>query len=69
MMMTVTTILLQVDGTKVSKEKIKDIWNYLNLNNKKLYRYCNMSLSGFTKLPRIISVPGYRIANKIYKFN
>ncbi len=68
-MMTVTTILLQVDGTKESKAKMKEIWDYLKRKNRKLYKTCKLSLSGATCLPRFLSVPGYRIAQKIYKFN
>ncbi len=68
-MMTVTTSLLQVENTSESKKKIKDIWKYLKEKNPHMYRYCNMSLSGITRLPRGVVVLGYNIARKIYKFN
>ncbi len=68
-MMTVSTILLQVSNTKENDEKKKELWKYLKEKNKKLYKTCCISLSGLTTLPKFISIPGYRIAQKIYKFN
>ncbi len=68
-MMSVSTILLQVENSETSKKKIKDLWQYLEEKNRKLYKTCLLSLSGATRLPRFLSVPGYRIARKIYKFN
>ena len=41
----------------------------LKEKNPKLYKTCKLSLSGLTTLPKVVSVPGYRIAQKIYKFN
>lgn len=68
-MMSVSTILLQVSNTKEHQEKKKELWEYLKKKNKKLYKTCKLSLSGATCLPRFLSVPGYKIAQKIYKFN
>ncbi len=68
-MMSVSTILLQVSGTKENEQKKKELWKYLKEKNSKLYKNCRISLSGLTTLPRFISVPGYKIAQKIYKFN
>ncbi len=68
-MMTVSSMLLQVSNTKENQQKRKELWNYLKTKNSKLYKTCRISLSGATCLPRFISVPGYRIAQKIYKFN
>ncbi len=68
-MMTVSTILLQVSNTKENQEKRKELWRYLKEKNKKLYKTCRISLSGATCLPRTISVLGYKLARKIYKFN
>ena len=68
-MMSVSTILLQVANDKESMEKKKELWEYLKEKNPKLYKTCLISLSGATRLPRFLSVPGYRIARKIYKFN
>lgn len=68
-MMTVSTILLQVSNTKEDQEKRKELWQYLKNKNRKLYKTCKLSLSGATCLPRFVAIPGYRIAQKIYKFN
>lgn len=66
-MMGVSTILLALDGTKESKLKKEELWKYLNKkypNLKKQFKIANI-----TNLPRFISVPGYLLAQKIYKFN
>ena len=68
-MMSVSSILIQVSNTKENQEKRKELWNYLKQKNKKLYKTCRISLSGATCLPRFLAVPGYRVAQKIYKFN
>ena len=68
-MMSVSTILLQVSNTHINKQKKKDLWDYLKNKNKKLYKTCKLSVSGASSLPRFIAIPGYRIAQKIYKFN
>lgn len=68
-MMTVSTILLQVSNTKENDIKRKELWQFLKEKNPKLYKTCKLSLSGLTTLPKVVSVPGYRIAQKIYKFN
>ena len=68
-MMTVSTILLQVSNTKENDAKRKELWKFLKEKNPKLYKTCRLSLSGLTTLPKVVSVPGYRIAQKIYKFN
>lgn len=68
-MMTVSTILLQVSNTPDDQAKRKELWQYLKNKNRKLYKTCKLSLSGATCLPRFIAIPGYRIAQKIYKFN
>jgi len=68
-MMTVSSMLLQVSNTSEHQEKRKELWKYLKDKNPKLYKNCRISLSGATCLPRFLSVPGYKIARKIYKFN
>ena len=67
MMMTISTIFLKLANTKESKIKIKELWNYLKEENPKLAK--KMKLAKLTKLPRFISIPGYRLARKIFKFN
>ena len=68
-MMTVTTILLQVAHTTEADEKRKELWQYLKKKNRKLYKTCRLSLSGASCEPKFLSVPIYRLARKIYKFN
>ncbi len=68
-MMSVSTILLQVSNTPINRQKKKELWDYLKNKNKKLYKTCKLSVSGASSLPRFIAIPGYRIAQKIYKFN
>lgn len=68
-MMSVSSILLQVSNTDENQHKRKELWKYLKEKNRKLYKTCRLSLSGATCLPRNIAVLGYRIAHKIYKFN
>lgn len=68
-MMSVSTILIQVSGTKENMAKKKELWKYLKEKNRKLYKTCKISVSGLSNMPRFISIPGYRIAQKIYKFN
>ncbi len=68
-MMSVSTILLQVANTKEHDLKKEQLWNYLKEKNYRLYKICHISVSGFCKLPKVISVPGYHLAQKIFKFN
>ena len=68
-MMSVSTILLQIGNSKEHQEKKKELWNYLKEKNKRLYKICKISVSGASNLPRFISIPGYKIARKIFKFN
>lgn len=67
--MSVSTILLQISNTKEHQQKRKELWKYLKEKNPKLYKTCKLSVSGATCLPRFFSIPGYKIAQKIYKFN
>lgn len=67
MMMTISTIFLKLANTKESKAKIKDLWDYLKKVNPRLFK--KMKLARLTRLPRFISIPGYRLARKIFKFN
>lgn len=66
-MMTVSTILCKLAKTKEADKKEKDLWNYLKETNIKVYK--NVHLAKIAKLPKIISIPGYKIARKIFKFN
>ncbi len=66
-MMTVSTILLKIENTKVAKNKINDLWDYLKNKNPKIVN--KLRLAKVTLGPRFIVVPIYKISRKIYKFN
>lgn len=66
-MMTISTILLKIANTKEANLKSKELWNYLKEKNKSVYK--KLKIARLAKLPRFISVPGYKIARKIFKFN
>lgn len=69
-MMSICTILLKINNTKEDQKKRKELWNYLKNYDKKLYHQLRWrSVATLTCLPRIIAVPGYHFAKKIYKFN
>lgn len=66
-MMTISTILLKIANTKEANLKSKELWNYLKEKNKSVYK--KLKIARLAKLPRFISIPGYKIARKIFKFN
>lgn len=66
-MMTVSTILCKLAKTKEADAKIDDLWEYLRSKNKRVLK--RIKLAKLTKLPRGISIPGYHLARKIFKFN
>ncbi len=66
-MMTVSTILLRLDATKEGDAKMKNLWAYLKGKNRKVLK--RIKLAKLAKLPRFISIPGYKLARKIFKFN
>ena len=72
--MTVTSALLLVGGTKEDLKKKKEVWNYLRKADRKLYRHLRTTPLGmFLNLPgwlgRKASVRGYYIARKLVGFN
>ena len=55
---------------KENKVKIKTLWSDLKAYDKKMYHKLRYrSLAFFANLPNFIVVPGYKIAQKIFKFN
>lgn len=66
-MMTVSTILCKLAKTKEAEQKRKDLWEYLKEKNKKVLK--KIKVAKLAKMPRIISIPGYKLAQKIFKFN
>lgn len=74
MMMTVSSILLILEGSKESLKKRNELWNYLEFKDKDLYKKLRYSLLGvWMNLPgkpgRFMSKLGYKITQKIFGFN
>ena len=71
---TVSSVLLIRSGTEESLERKKELWNYLKTKDRKLFFWMRNGLMGNAmNLPgrsgRKISVGGYKICQKIFKFN
>lgn len=74
MMMCICSIFLRMIGTDEAEDKREGIWAYLKENNTDVYRrirrsVLNMSTNLPTQLGRRIGITGYRMAQKIFKFN
>ena len=71
---TISSVLLIRSGTEENLEKKKELWEYIREKDRKLYFYLRCGIMGSTmNLPgsggRKISVEGYKICQKIFKFN
>jgi len=71
---TISTVLAIKSGAEENLEKRKELWNYIKEKDMSLFiRLRYGLLCGSTNLPgrggRKISVSGYRLAQKIFKFN
>lgn len=71
---TVSSVLLIRSGTEESLEKKKELWKYLKSKDRRLFFWMRNGLMGYAmNLPgrggRKISVGGYKICQKIFKFN
>ncbi len=74
MMFVISDIYLLMIGDKEALLKREELWNYVKEKDLKLYkRLKNKSISGLTYLPGkfgdFISLKGYKIAKKVFKFN
>lgn len=74
MMMCICSIFLRMEKTEENEQKRKDIWEYLEKANPALYKKVRGSLLNRgtnipTELGRRIGLTGYRLAQKIFKFN
>lgn len=70
----VSTILLLKANTKESLAKNKELWAYMKKTNRKEYRKLRWALMGFLlhmpgRVGRRLCVFGYKICQKIFKFN
>ena len=74
MMMCICSIFLRMIDTDEAEDKREAIWNYLKERNPDVYRrirrsVLNMGTNLPTELGRKIGITGYRMAQKIFKFN
>ncbi len=72
--MTVSSVLLIRSGAQEHLDMKKELWNYLKSKDKTLYFWMRNGIMGGTmNLPgkggRKISVEGYKICQKLFKFN
>jgi glycosyltransferase involved in cell wall biosynthesis len=70
----ISSILLAIAGTEENLEKRKELWTYIKQKNFWLFRKLRYGfLGGYTNLPgrggRKISVDGYKLCRKFFKFN
>mgnify|MGYP001711079668 CR=1 FL=1 len=73
MMMAISSIFLTLDGSKEALAKRRQLWDDLKAHDGHLYRRCRFSVAEGCNLPgwlgSKISIGGYRIAQKLFKFN
>lgn len=74
MMMTICSVFLIKEGSDISLTKKKELWDYLQSYDKKLYKKIRSAILGRSmnlpgKFGRKIVEMGYNISRKIYGFN
>jgi hypothetical protein len=74
MMVTISSIYLLMKGDKESYNKRKELWQYIKGVDKNLAKKLRFRLAGLTyilpgKVGGYITLKGYKLAQKIYKFN
>ena len=73
MMMAISSIFLTLDGSAEALQKRKQLWDDLKAHDERLYRRCRHSVAQGCNLPgwlgSKLSIAGYRIAQKLFKFN
>lgn len=73
-MILIASLLLSIDGSEESLKKLKDFWKHLKEEYPNIYPAIRWrSLAGLycykNKVMRTLSIGGYRIVGKFYKFN
>ena len=74
MMMTISSVFLQISATKEDLQKKAELWSYLRKSNEMLYyrlryRFLGTLSNPYGKVGRKITVQLYRLMRRIYKFN
>ncbi len=74
MMMCICSIFLRMIDTDEAEDEREAIWEYLKSNNPEVYRrirrsVINMTTNIPTSLGRKVGITGYRMAQRIFKFN
>ena len=73
MMVTICNVYLLMINDKESLNKRDELWDYIKNKDIKLYKELKRNLSDLTYMPgkvgNFISLKGYKIAKKIFKFN
>ena len=73
-LMTIGVVFSRISYTKEGEKQYKDLWKKVKEKNPKLYhsiRYCTMAtwVSFPTKVGRLLTMIGYRLAHKLVNFN
>lgn len=71
---TISSVMLIRSGTEENLEKKKELWDYIKKKDSALFRRLRFGiLGGATNLPgrggRKITVDGYKLCQKVFKFN
>lgn len=71
---TISSVMLIRSGTEENLEKKKELWDYIKKKDSALFRRLRFGiLGGATNLPgrggRRITVDGYKLCQKVFKFN
>ena len=73
MMMAISSVFLTMDGHPEAFEKKTELWQYLKNHDERVYNKCRHSVAGACNLPGTlghkITLWGYHVAQKIFKFN
>lgn len=74
MMMCICSVFLRMRNTPEDDKKLKEIWEYLKGKSPTLYKKIRKNILNFstnipTEIGRRLGICGYRLAQKLFKFN
>ena len=73
MMMAISSVFLTMDGSDEAFAKKAELWEYLKKHDERVYKKCCHSVAGACNLPgkvgHKLTLWGYHVAQKIFKFN